>query len=103
MTLDLKLTIDRTDLRYQEDVACRLTLANRGSAPLSAPPRLGYNPALLRLRTIDVKTGAETVHAPPPNPLEEFDPADERPLKAGESLSAVVSLLYLPKVLLPGE
>ena len=87
MTLELKLKIRKTDLRYQEDTLTEVTLVHRGTASLTLVD-LRRGTAGLRWRVIDVKTGAENVYARP-RPANCFSPEPESPMNAGETRSAI--------------
>jgi hypothetical protein len=103
MTLELTMTVDRTVLRYQEDANCSLGVTNQGQAPVTTVLPTIFNSEMLRLRTINVKTGLETVHAPPPpRPGHVYTPSAEQSVKPGQSYTFGMALSRLPGVLLPG-
>ncbi len=100
MALDVKLTIAKTDLRYQEDAVCLIKLLNSGKDPVRV-----LNPATnltgIALKVLDVKAGVEKTYQQPRKPGSM--PPEEDPLAPGRSFEAGLPLLYLPKALVPGE
>lgn len=100
MALEAKFTVTTTTLRFQEDSVCTFKVTNTGRDPVPVVDA-GMMPHDIRLRTVNVKTGAERIykHIPPGGSL----PSDEPPLAPGRSIQIGAMLLDLPRELEPGE
>lgn len=100
MSLDVKWSVSKTELRFQEDSACKLKLTNTGNAPLTVCNPV-MSPGLVELRVLNLKTGKELIYQVPPPPGS--IPDDEATLAPGKSFDKGMMLLDLPRALEPGE
>lgn len=100
MALDVKWTIAKTELRFQEDSLCQFKITNAGKDPLKVGNPV-MTPTLLELRFVDVKSGKEVIYQEPRLPGQR--PPMEATLAPGKSFDHGGMLLDVPKRVAPGE
>lgn len=102
MNLTVSLTLPKTTILYQEDLACLLVLENRGTSPVKIiSPLMAHSWPVIRL--INLNTGKKSLHETERHPQDMSAPPPWTELGPGQQSALSFQLKEKVLDLVPGE